>query len=272
MSRLCLVVLLSLAATASAAQQKKAGKAPPPPPAKAAQPEALAPPPAPEPVKAEVVKAEAPPAPMPAPEPAPVAASAPVVAAIEPTPAPVAARPRFEAGVKAGGIFPQVLGRLSTNFSVALDLAWLTPLVDGKLALAAEVAYSQPSHAETITDPRVPDTSYSYTVTERTLAVFIGPRFFFLPPGGRMVPWVSLGVRAQFIDSKLVGQAGVPFGLHDETGTHLAYGGNAGFGYRLGPGLLGLELQLISAPLDHLVTGQVDIGDLAVRAAYLFTF
>jgi hypothetical protein len=87
-----------------------------------------------------------------------------------------------------------------------------------------------------------------------------------------MVPWLSLGVRAQFINSKMVGQTTVPFGIHTETGTHLAYGGNAGFGYRVGPGLLGLEVQMISAPLDHLITGDVNIGDLAVRLAYLLTF
>ncbi len=68
------------------------------------------------------------------------------------------------------------------------------------------------------------------------------------------------------------GVASAPFGRNDETGTHLAYAGQLGCGYRVGPGLLGLEVQFVSAPLAHLVTGVVNVGDLAVRAAYLFTF
>lgn len=181
-------------------------------------------------------------------------------------------KPVVSVGLKAGGVFPQVLGRLNTNFSVGLEATWVTPLLGSKLALEAEVAYSQPSHDQTLPDPRVPGASYAYTVTERTLAVFVGPKYFILPPGGKLVPWVAAGVRAQFIDSQMVGDATVAFGRHDETGTHLAYGGQAGCGYRMGPGLLALELQLISAPLDHLVTGAVNVGDLAARVAYLFVF
>lgn len=181
-------------------------------------------------------------------------------------------QPRVLAGVKLGGIFPQVLGRLSTHFIVAIELGWVTPLIGHRLAVVGEVTYSQPPRSQTTSDPRVGGGEYTFTVTERTVGIYFGPKFFVLPPASRVVPWVSLGGRVQFVDSRMVASAGEDFGQHDETGTHFAFGGQLGCGLRLGPGLLGLELQLISSPLDHLVTGASNIGDLAVRAAYLFTF
>lgn len=176
------------------------------------------------------------------------------------------------AALKVGGLFPQIMSRLDTSFVVAGEVAWISPLFSHRLAVGLELAYGQPQHKREVSDPRVPSERYSYTVTERTLSLYLGPKYFFLPPGGRFVPWLSLGLRAQFVDSQVVGTAEQAFGQNDETGNHLAFGGQAGFGYRLGPGLIALELQLISSPLDHLVTGQVNIGDLAVRAGYVFTF
>ncbi len=205
-----------------------------------------------------------------APAPEPAAAAEPAPAATNSETAEAA--PIALAALKAGGLFPQVMSRLSTSFVIAVEGAWVTPLFGHKLAVGLELAFGQPPHARTVEDPRVPSGAYSYTVMERTLGLYVGPKYFFLPPGGRMVPWVGLGLRAQFVDSQLVGTAGEAFGQHDETGTHLAFGGQAGFGHRLGPGLVALELQLISSPLDHLVTGAVNIGDLALRAAYVLTF
>ncbi len=180
--------------------------------------------------------------------------------------------PMLTAGLKVGGSFPQVLNRLSSTYSLAVEVGWLSPLLDHRLGIDLELAYSQPPHEQTVSDPRVPGGSYTYTTTEKALGLFIGPRYYFLPLRGTVVPWISLGVRAQFIDSSQKGSAQQTFGQNDETGTHFAFGGQAGLGYHLGPGVLGLELQLISSPIDHLVTGKVDIGDLAVRATYLFTF
>lgn len=176
------------------------------------------------------------------------------------------------AALKVGGLFPQVMSTLDTSFVVGVEGAWVTPLFGHKLALSAELSFSQPTESRTVTDPRVPTGSYSYVAMERTLGLYFGPKYFFLPPGGKLVPYLSLGVRAQFIDSQIVASADQPFGQHDETGTHFAFGGHAGIGYRLGPGLIALELQLVSSPLDHLVTGKVNVGDLAVRAAYVLTF
>lgn len=182
------------------------------------------------------------------------------------------APPTLTAGLKLGGIFPQVMSRLSTSYSLGVEVGWVVPALNRQLAVALECAYSAPPRTFTVEDPRVSGGSYTVTITERTVGLYLGPKYYLLPVRGTLVPWASVGLRVQLIDSQVVGGAGQAFGQHDETGTHLAFGGQVGVGYRLGPGFVGLELQLISSPLDHLVTGRVDVGDLAVRAAYHFTF
>lgn len=179
--------------------------------------------------------------------------------------------PVLVAALKGGGVFPQVLNRLSTTYSFGVELGWLLPILNRQLSLSAELAYSAPAHDQTVSDARVPGGSYSYTVVEKTLGLYIGPKYYLFPVSGRLTPWLSVGVRVQFIDSQMVGAADQPFGQHDETGTHVAFGGQVGIGYRVGPGFILLELQMISAPLDHLITGKVDIGDLAIRVGYAFT-
>lgn len=182
--------------------------------------------------------------------------------------------PVILAALKAGGSFPQVLSPLSTSYSFAVEAAWITPLFGHRLALEVEAAYSAPERTVTATDPRLPgDGSFRYTVTEQTLGLFIGPKFFFLPLTRTLVPWVSLGVRVQFLRTGFVGDASaVDFGKQDETGVHAAYGGQLGLGYRLGPGLIAIEVQVISSPIDHSITGKADVGDLAARLAYVLSF
>lgn len=183
-------------------------------------------------------------------------------------------KPVMLVALKAGGIFPQVLSPLTTSYNFALELAWITPLFGHQLALEAELAYSAPERQVTGTDPRLPaGGGYRYTVTEQTLGLYIGPKFFFLPTSRILVPWVSVGIRVQFLRTGFIGDASaVDFGKQNETGVHAAYGGQLGLGLRLGPGLLAIEAQMISSPIDHLITGKANVGDLAFRLAYVLCF
>lgn len=183
-------------------------------------------------------------------------------------------RPVAAVAAKAGGIFPQVLNRLNTTYTVAIEVDWVTPLLGSQLALGIEFAYSEPPHQRMVSnDARVPGGSYSYSLVERTFGVYFGPKYFILPFTSQIVPYLSAGLRVQLLDSQVTGSAGeVAFGQNDETGTHIAFGGQLGAGYRLGPGHLALEVQLISSPIDHFVTGKVDVGDLAARLGYWLHF
>lgn len=220
------------------------------------------------------------PTPADAPSPEPDAKNAEAKAAGEPAStleaenAPPSARgPNIIAGVKVGGIFPQVLGRMQTGFIVSVELGWVLPVLQRHLGIELEVSYSQPPYTNSsLMDPRVPGGSYSYSGTEQILSIFLGPKVFIFPPDRALVPFLALGLRAQFVGSQIGGTAmGNDFGGTHETATHLAYGGQLGLGYHLGPGLLEVELQMISSPILQQITGAANIGDLAVRAGYLFT-
>jgi hypothetical protein len=232
-------------------------------PAPAANPPTAKPP---EPAKAEAVSppAEAPESPTPE-----VALK---TEAVETTKRP----PVVFGAIKLGGALPQIFSNhLSPTFTLAAEADWLSPLelALGRLALELELAYSNPFYTNTVSDTRLPGGSYTYTTNEQALGIFVGPKYFILPADRTIVPWASLGVRIQFIDSHLDGSAsGAEFGTVDETGTHLAFVAQIGGGYRLGPGLLCVELQLLSSVIRHLVTGRVNIGDLDLRLGYSLTY
>jgi hypothetical protein len=179
---------------------------------------------------------------------------------------------RFLVAPKLGGSFPQVLSRLSTSYTVALEVGYATPLFGERLVLSAEASYTQPPHARTLEDPRVGDGTTSYTVTERIFGMYAGPKLHFALPASRFILFAGIGVRAQLIASAIEATSGgEDFGRHTETGTHLAFAGLLGVGYRMGPGHLSLDLQLVSSPIDHRVTGDVDVGALSVRVGYLLS-
>jgi hypothetical protein len=179
---------------------------------------------------------------------------------------------RFLIAPKLGGSFPQVLNRLSTSYTVALELGYVTPLFRDRLVLSAEASYTQPPHARALEDPRVGDGSTSYTLTERIFGVYAGPKLHFALPASPFMLYAGTGVRAQLISSAIEATSGgEDFGKHSETGTHLALAALLGVGYRMGPGHLALDLQIVSSPIDHRVTGDVDVGALSVRVGYLLS-
>lgn len=183
------------------------------------------------------------------------------------------AAPMATVSLKAGAAFPQLLNRLGTSMAGAVELGYLTPLLDHRLAVALELAFSEPVHQRSLEDPRVTGGAVSYTVRERTLGVFLGPKYYFLPLAEPIAAFAAAGVRAQLLSSQLDADAGgSAFGRYLESGNHAAFAGQAGVGYQLGPGHAALELQMISSPIEHLVTGKVDVGDLTLRAGYLLHF
>lgn len=202
--------------------------------------------------------------------PAPPPRSAPVTEALVAAEEPTRRGPVFSAMPKVGGVFPQVLNRLSTTFGVAVELAGILPFLGHRFAVTAELAYSQPAHTRTVEDSRVAGGSVSYRIKEDVLGISAGPRFFISPLTQRFIAYLGLVARLQLVATRVDGDAaGADLGHHDETGSHFAFGGQLGAGYQVGPGHITLELQMISSPLNHLVTGPVNIGDLAVRAGYL---
>lgn len=198
----------------------------------------------------------------------------PAAVAAQSKPAPAPAAPRtlgLAVAPKLGGIFPQVFNRLETSYSLGVEVSYL--LLWERVAAQLELSFTQPGHRRTIDDPRLVGGSASYRLDERGLGILLGAKGYILPLSSPFLAYGALGARLQLLESRLRGDAeGAQLGDHGETGTHLAGAAQLGGGMNLGPGYAFLELQLTTLPINHLITGPVDIGDLALRAGYQLRF
>lgn len=208
-----------------------------------------------------------------------LAASLPTVAfaqgappATESAPAPAEAQPLgIEVAPKLGGMLP--FARLSGTWNVDLELGWVSPLLNHQLALVVDTGYAQPVHSQKLSDARVSGGSSEFTLTQRELNVFVGPKYFIAPTRAQLLPYVGAGVKVHLLQSKIVGDAaGSQFGQNSETKTQVGGALRGGLGYKLGPGHLLGELELAYGGLDETITGKANVADAALQVGYLFIF
>lgn len=183
-----------------------------------------------------------------------------------------AREPSFSAAAKAGGFFPQPFSELGTNLVIGLEGGWLPPVACRRLHVAVALEYAQPPAEGRGSDPGVGG-SYAWSLQQRelSLAALAAYRFDFF--GERVVPYAGLGPRLILLETRANGAAaGEPFGEHVETSTELGLAVQAGADWRLGPGTVVGELQVGVSDLDHVTTGDVTGGALAVRVGYRLWF
>jgi hypothetical protein len=179
-------------------------------------------------------------------------------------------QPALEISLKAGGHFPQITGKLGTNFDAVLKVGYGVAL-DHRLQLFVDLGYSQPTHTAQASDPRLgtAGAAYSSTLTVRDLSTTVGAAYFLLPPGAFLVPYAGAGLRLHFLKSDVVGTgASAAFGENTETSTQVGGAVFGGAGLHLGPGLLLGELRFGYAPVGQKVTGQANVGALSVLLGY----
>ncbi|MFZ5788858.1 MAG: hypothetical protein ACOY3Y_20655 [Acidobacteriota bacterium] len=170
---------------------------------------------------------------------------------------------------KLGGLIP--VTKLSPHVSVRLGAGYLLPVLKRRLAAVVDLGYSQNTTDGTVQDPRLgaSGASFSYTMTQRDLNLFIGPQLYLLDPFRRLVPHVALGVDLHFLRSVVEGEgAGQDLGGNDETSTKAGFALRGGLGLRLGPGLVTGELTFSWVPIDHAITGESHLGRLAILVGY----
>jgi hypothetical protein len=204
------------------------------------------------------------------PAPAGSTASPGVVAATEAS--PPAVRHTLLLSAKLGGLFP--LGELGPGPIFQVGAGYAPPVLKGRLALILELGYNQHESTSTLNDPRLAIGTGDYTtkLLQRDLGVFFGPQVFILDPRGRLVPYLAAGVDVHFLSTQVSGDAsGVPLGQNTETSTVVGFAARAGFGYRLGPGLLVGELGGAWAPVSQDVTGSSYRGGLSLLIGYTAT-
>lgn len=206
-------------------------------------------------------------APEPAAEPEPALDEAP------PSPAPAeapAAEPMLLVHVSGGVFLPQAFNRLDTSFIVQLGAGYVLPFLDHRLAIVIDGFYTRPERTEEISDPRLGAGSYRYTLVQNDLSLFLGVYGHFTHLTRDMfVPYAALGVRVHFLWSEIDGMSGDgTLGAHRETSTQVGGALRVGLGIRLGPGLLFAEAEGQLAPIEHLVTGSANMGDISIALGY----
>lgn len=174
---------------------------------------------------------------------------------------------------KVGGLIP--VGKLGPHVSFRLGAGYLLPVLKSRLAAVVDVGYSQTTAEGTVDDPRLGESgaSFSYTMKQRDLNLFVGPQYFILDPFRRLVPYAAVGLDLHFLRSVVEGEGNAAeLGGNDETSTKAGFAVRGGVGYRLGPGIITGELTFAWAPIDHTITGDSHLGRLAILVGYTAMF
>ena len=174
-------------------------------------------------------------------------------------------------GLRAGLGVPSLFNDLGLSYDLTLELGVVLPVLDGRLAISADVGYSAPAVSGGGTDARVGAMGgdWHYSVTNQRLMISLGPVFRIFPPGSTFVPYVGVLGRMYMIRSTATGTgAGQPFGQNEETSTAYGVAGALGGELRLGPGAALLEVSLGWANMDQKITGSTSAGELGVQLGY----
>jgi hypothetical protein len=217
----------------------------------------------------------------PPPPPEPVPGEPPPVLVVEPVPEPVVIvetaapdHPSIGIGLKAGVLLPQVATELGAAPVGVLELSFAFPVAERRVGLYLEAGYSQPKvERENVTDPRVTGGMYNGTQTQRELTVGGGLVARLLPPKSVWNGYALLGARGYFLETITVGDAGSnEFGENREKSSKFGGYFAAGGERRAGPGVVLLEVGFGTSDLDHLITGDVSTGAIAIQLGYRFLF
>lgn len=172
-------------------------------------------------------------------------------------------------GVEAGGSFAQLVSKLGSSANATLEVGYLLPQWDQRLEIFVDFAYVQPKRSGTVSDPRLAEGSYDFTITERELAVAIGPLARLFPPRTPLNFYGQLGLQVRMQGGRTVGDAAsAAFGQNDETATRVGGMLAGGVELRVGPGAFAGELAFSFSDLSQRVTGDASTGGLAVLVGY----
>jgi hypothetical protein len=181
---------------------------------------------------------------------------------------PPAARGAFLADLKVGGVVS--FGGLDPDLRPALGLGYLFPWLDRGIAAQLQVDYAAFNAKGSDPDPRVGGGSYTWDLTEQTLAIFPWAMYRFTKLG-RVVPFAGVGPRVYLLRSVVKGTtAGGAVPETREQSTELGLGVPLGAEFRLGPGALLGEFLLEYGPLDHKATGSSNTGGVTLFLGYRF--
>lgn len=171
-------------------------------------------------------------------------------------------------GLKVGAFLPEPFSSLGPSYFVEVEGGYLLPFVHRLIGITGSVAMGMPTIGTTLSDPRVPGGSYTYTQT--TQQFMLGLTVVAKIPLGRFVPYIGIGPRLFLVRTPSSGSAadGTAIPQSVELSRDVGVGVPAGLDILLGPGRLFAELQFLYSGSSQLSTGPGNFGALSVAAGY----
>jgi hypothetical protein len=179
--------------------------------------------------------------------------------------APEPGRKSFIVGAKLGGIVP--LDGLSPFVHGGIELGYVLPAQQRRLAIVVTVDYTQPTTSHQETDPRVMGGTYSWKLTEQELGVMAGLMFraTWIKP---VIPYAGIGPRILFARSKVRDDGAPAISTTTERSTRIGVGIPLGVELVLGPGSAVGELLLQYGTLNHVATGDAHTAAITLGLGY----
>ncbi len=158
---------------------------------------------------------------------------------------------------------------LGAAFDGALEVGYVTPLLDHRLAVALEGAFTQPGKSGSVSDPRLAtgvDASYKLTLRQITLG--LSAVYRFEKAWQDLTPYVGLGPTLSFDRARTTA-----FGATTtETAGRIGALAQVGAEWALWHGGPLLEVRYHLTRVDFLSTGNANAGGLGLLAGYRFRF
>lgn len=173
------------------------------------------------------------------------------------------------AAAKVGGIAP--FDGLSPFVSVGVEVGYVIPAVDHRLAIVLDVDYTQPTTTGTEMDPRVTGGSYTWKLTEQELGIM--PVLVYRLTGMKpVVPYAGIGPRVLLAKSTVQDNGAPSIMQTHEQSTRFGVGVPVGAELPLGPGAAIGEVLFQYGTLNHVATGDANTGALSLSVGYRMMF
>jgi hypothetical protein len=182
---------------------------------------------------------------------------------------PETAQPPWSFGVAASVGVTVPTSDLGAMVIGGLELDFALPVLDRRLLIALTATLTRPATSGSGTDPRVGGAyDYDLAVTELKLGLDLVYRFFTAEK--TIVPYLGAGPLLHFLKSTET--TTLAPGDNTEQDTAIGFEVVGGVDFRLGPGLLLAEVRYAYSKLDHLWTGESNVGNVVIAVGYRLVF
>ncbi|KFE60562.1 outer membrane beta-barrel protein [Hyalangium minutum] len=190
--------------------------------------------------------------------------------ALTQAPAPAPAAPVEEASEGDSIVLAPKAGFFQSTASLGgapyfgLEVGYITPLLQRRLAIVLEGSFHQPKTSGTLDDPRLTLGEQEYRLTERELALMLSAVYRFEGAWGSVTPYAGAGPGLYLHRATTQGFGAT---IEEKEGT-LGFQFLGGAELHLGPGGLFLEAHYHFTRVSFLTTGSVNAGGFLGSLGY----